>query len=421
MKETIVILGTLDTKGAACQHLKEQIESNGLSTIVIDIGILGKPAFSPDISAEEVLGVAGKDLAELIELRDKDAGAIMMSKGAAIIASDLYAKGELQGIIAMGGKMGTVVGTKVMRMLPMGIPKVMLSTIDPSELGPYVGDADIAMFHSRLDISELNTLSTILISNAAAAIIGMVKTKFEGMMHDRKPMVAVTVFGVTMPCVVKAKETLESAGYDVLLFHATGIGGKTMEDLVSRRVFKGVLDITTSELADELIGGVLSAGPSRMEAAGRAGIPQVVVPGGLDMALFYGPETIPNKYKGRLFYKHNVTTTLMRTTKDECTRIGKIMATKLNQAMSPTVVVIPKNGISEIDAEGNPFYDPEADNALFESIKTNIAEQVEFIELDNHINDNEFAVKIANTLIEKIVETERKGDLIQNVRYASGM
>ena len=401
MQKTVAIVGTLDTKGVEYKFLKDQIEANGISTMVINTGIVGGPAFPPDISASEVAKAGGAELNELLKERDRGHSVTVMSQGAAAIVKNLYEQGKIQGVISMGGSAGTTIGTNAMRALPTGVPKVMLSTIASGDTRPYVDVKDITMMNSVVDISGINRLSRRILINAAAAITGMAKAEMEVKAEDR-PLVAATMFGVTTPCVTKAREILESAGYEVLVFHATGIGGRAMEDLVRGGFIKGILDITTHELADELVGGVCRSGPNRLEAAGELGIPQVVVPGALDMVNFWAPETVPDKFKGRQFYQHNPIVTLMRSTIKENAQLGKVIAEKLNRAKGPTIVVIPRKGVSAIDKEGQPFYDAEADAAFVKTLKSNLTEQVKLIEMDNHINDDQFASMVANLLLENM-------------------
>jgi len=401
VQKTVAIVGTLDTKGVEYKFLKDQIEANGISTMVINTGIVGGPAFPPDISASEVAKAGGAELNELLKERDRGHSVTVMSQGAAAIVKNLYEQGKIQGVISMGGSAGTTIGTNAMRALPTGVPKVMLSTIASGDTRPYVDVKDITMMNSVVDISGINRLSRRILINAAAAITGMAKAEMEVKAEDR-PLVAATMFGVTTPCVTKAREILESAGYEVLVFHATGIGGRAMEDLVRGGFIKGILDITTHELADELVGGVCRSGPNRLEAAGELGIPQVVVPGALDMVNFWAPETVPDKFKGRQFYQHNPIVTLMRSTIKENAQLGKVIAEKLNRAKGPTIVVIPRKGVSAIDKEGQPFYDAEADAAFVKTLKSNLTEQVKLIEMDNHINDDQFASMVANLLLENM-------------------
>lgn len=401
MQRIVAIIGTLDTKGVEYKFLKDQLEANGVSTLVIDTGIVGEPTFPPDISASQVARAAGADLNKLIKERDRGHSVTVMSQGAAAIVKDLYSKGRVHGVIAMGGSAGTTIGTTAMRALPIGIPKLMVSTLASGNTRPYVGTKDVTMMPSIVDMSGINRLSELILANAAGAIAGMVKVRVKPRVRD-KPLIAATMFGVTTSCVTKAREILEAAGYEVLVFHCNGIGGRTMEDLIRSGFIKGVLDITTTELADEVGGGLLSAGPSRLEAAGELGIPQVVSAGALDMINFGLPETVPAKFKGRKFYQHNPTVTLMRTTKEENEQLGKMIAEKLNRARGPAIFIMPKKGVSLIDKEGEPFYDVAADAAFLQSLKDNLGDKVRLVEMDTDINDPQFATKAANLLLENL-------------------
>ncbi len=400
MAKTVGLVGTLDTKGVEFQFLKERIEASGVSTCVINTGILGEPHFAPDISASEVAAAAGTSLEALRQEGDRGKSVAAMAKGAAAVVAKLQSEGVIDGLISLGGSAGTTIGTTAMRALPVGVPKLMVSTLASGNTQPYVGTKDIAMMYSVVDIAGINRLSRQILTNAAGAIAGMVMAKVPA--AEDRPLIGATMFGVTTPCVTKAREILERAGYEVLVFHATGTGGRAMEDLVKGGFIVGVLDVTTTELADELVGGVLSAGPDRLEAAGVLGVPQVIAPGALDMVNFGPPETVPDKFKGRKFYQHNPTVTLMRTTVEENAELGKIMARKLSQAKGPTTVIIPRKGVSAIDKAGQPFHWPEADAAWIENLKANLGSNVTLIEMDNHINDEAFATKLAETLLENL-------------------
>ena len=397
MSKTIGIVGTLDTKGAEFKFLQEQIEASGLSTLVVNAGVLGEPLFEPDVPAIEVAKAGGDDLEDMRRVADRGRNVAAMAKGVAVIVQQLYDEGKIHGVISLGGSAGTTIGTSAMRALPVGVPKVMVSTMASGDTSPYVDTKDIAMIYSVVDIAGINSLSRQILSNAAGAIAGM--AQIEAPVGEDKPLIGITMFGVTTPCVMAAQAILENAGYECLIFHATGAGGRAMEDLIRGGFIVGVLDVTTTELADELVGGVLSAGPNRLDAAGEAGIPQVIAPGALDMVNFGPPETVPDQFKGRKFYHHNPTVTLMRTTKDENAELGRIMAEKLSKAKGPTTVLIPKQGVSAIDQEGQPFYDAEADAAFIENLKANLGENVNLMEMDNNINDDDFASKLANVLL----------------------
>lgn len=394
----VVILGTLDTKGMEFAYIKELIETAGIKTIVINAGVTGEAYFSPEVSSEEVARAGGMELAELRRKNDRGLAMQIMSQGAAKIVSDLEQTGQVAAIISLGGSAGTSIGTAAMQALPVGVPKVMVSTMASGDTRPYVGVKDIMMIYSVVDIAGLNSLSRKILANAAFAVAGMVQGKMPEVAESKK-LIAATMFGVTTPCVTKAREYLEDKGYEVLVFHATGAGGQAMEGLIESGFIKGVLDATTTEWADELVGGVLTAGPTRLEAAGKAGIPQVVSVGALDMVNFGPPNTISPEFKDRKFYIHNPTVTLMRTTVDECRKLGEIIAAKLNGAKGPTFLYIPLKGVSMIDAEGQAFYGPDENRALFDALRKNIdSAKVTLVELDLHINDVAFAEAMAEKL-----------------------
>ena len=402
MAKTVCIVGTMDTKGVEFSFIKSQIESAGVSTCVINTGILGEPQLTPDISADEVAQAGGSSLQALRDEGDRGNSVAVMAQGAATRVAEKHAAGEIDGIISLGGSAGTTIGTTAMQAVPVGVPKIMVSTLASGDTSPYVQSKDICMMYSVVDIAGINRLSRQILANAAGAIVGMVNAEAPAATAD-KPLIAATMFGVTTPCVTKAREVLEAAGYEVLVFHATGTGGQAMEDLVKGGFLAGVLDATTTELADELVGGVLSAGPDRLEAAGETGLPQVVAPGALDMVNFGPPDTVPAQFKDRLFYQHNPTVTLMRTTPEETAELGRIMARKLSEAKGPTTVIIPTRGISAIDQTGQPFDSPEARTAWIENLKAHIGDNVTVVEMDAHINDDAFATKLAETLLASLL------------------
>ncbi|MDA1191880.1 MAG: Tm-1-like ATP-binding domain-containing protein [Candidatus Poribacteria bacterium] len=403
-QKTVGIVGTLDTKGDEFRFLKEQVESHGVNTLVINAGINGEPTFQPDVDAAAVAEAGGTTLQALRDAGDRGKAVEAMANGVAVIAARLQADGKIDGLVSLGGSAGTTIGTTAMLALPVGVPKLMVSTLASGNVQPYVRSKDVTMMYSVVDIAGLNGISERIISNAAGAIAGMVQAKLPAR-SDEKPLIAATMFGVTTPCVTKAREILEAAGYEVLVFHATGTGGKAMEDLVRGGFIKGVLDVTTTELADELVGGVLSAGADRLEAAGEAGVPQVVGPGALDMVNFGTPDSVPSRFADRLFYQHNPTVTLMRTTVDEKRKLGEMIGRKLSKAKGPVTFVYPKRGVSAIDKDGQPFYSAEADAAFIAALKANLASNVTLVEMDNHINDDAVATTMAETLIASIKAT----------------
>ena len=399
----VVLIGTLDTKGAEVQFVRVLLNQGGVQTCVIDAGVFQPPAFAPDIGRERVYEAAGTSLAAMRRTGDRGRAVQAAAKGVRQLVLELHAKRDVAGVLALGGSAGTTIGTTAMRALPFGVPKLMVSTLASGQVRHWVGVRDILMMHSVVDISGLNRISRTVLTNAAHAMIGMVK----GPARQResvglaggKPLVTATMFGVTTPCVEAARRLVEANDYEVLVFHATGTGGQTMESFIADGLIAGVLDLTTTELADELVGGILSAGPDRLTAAGLRGVPQVISLGALDMVNFGPPDTLPEKFRSRRFHAHNPTVTLMRTTPEENDRLGKEIAEKASAARGPTAVLVPLRGVSTIDQEGQAFWWPDADAALFQSLRNWMAPQVELIELDLHINDPAFAEAAARALL----------------------
>jgi uncharacterized protein (UPF0261 family) len=391
VKRTVVLLGTLDTKGAEYAFLRERLLEHGVDVLLVDAGV-DEPSIEPDIPRTE--------LASGVEYGDRGTAVTAMAEGAERVVAQLHADGRLDGILALGGSGGSSIATRAMRALPVGVPKLMVSTVASGDTRPYVGAVDVTMMYSVVDIAGVNRVSARIMANAAGAIAGMVGAGVPQLAD--KPLVGASMFGVTTPCVTRARERLEELGYEVLVFHATGAGGQSLEALVHGGFLAGVLDTTTTELADELVGGVLSAGPDRLEAAGAAGVPQVVSLGALDMVNFGPRETVPPQFEGRNLYVHNPTVTLMRTTPDECAELGRIIGRKLSAATGPTVLYVPLQGVSMIDVDGQPFRDVDADAALFGGLHETLADSVEVHELDTDINDPAFAVAMADRLHELI-------------------
>jgi uncharacterized protein (UPF0261 family) len=410
----VVLVATLDTKGRELGLVREEVRRAGLEGVVIDAGSLGAPTLAPDIDREEVFKRAGTSLSDIRARGDRGHAVSQAAAGVAAIVADLAKTGAVEGILAIGGSAGTTIGTAAMRALAFGIPKVMLSTLASGQTRPYVGGSDIMMVSPVADVAGLNRLTRTALTNAAAALVGMVKRqRQDGAARDSseaadRPVVAATMFGVTTPCVDQARQSLEASGFEVLVFHATGVGGQAMEGLVRDGLVSGVLDITTTELADEVVGGVLSAGPDRLEAAGRAGIPQVVSVGALDMVNFGPIDTVPDRFRSRKLHVHNPSITLMRTTPDENAMIGRRIAEVLSRARGPTVVLIPGRGVSALDAPGQPFHHPQADAALFQAIAKGLAAHphVELLVRDEHINDPAFAEAAAEHL-RSLMQTAR--------------
>jgi len=398
MRRTVALVGTLDTKGEEFQFVRDLVAAAGLGTLVIDAGVLGEPGFTPDITREEVAAAAGVEFSRLVAERDRGRSVQAMAAGAAVLARRLFDEGRIHGILSLGGSAGSTIGTAAMRALPAGVPKLMVSTLASGDTRPYVGTKDIAMMYPVVDIAGLNVLSRRILSNAAAAVTGMVAREPDDD-AAQKPLIGATMFGVTTPCVQMARKILEERGYEVLVFHATGTGGQAMEGLIADGYLRGVLDITTTELADELAGGVLTAGPDRLEAAAAKGVPQVVCPGAIDMVNFGPMHTVPEKFRERKLYMHNPTVTLMRTTPEECAELGRITAEKLNGSRGPAAVLVPLRGVSAIDIEGGPFHSPEALEAYRRSLKEHLDRRIQLVELDAHINDEVFAKRAAELLL----------------------
>lgn len=409
MDKTIVIIGALDTKGEEYAFLKSEIEKRGCRTLVVNVGVLGESQFEPEVSAAEVAEAAGTTLADLVARRDRGAALDAMSRGVAVIARQLFASGRVDGIISMGGGGGTGAGTSAMRALPVTVPKLMVSTIASGDTSPYVGTSNITMMPSIVDVAGLNRISRQVFTQAAGAVCGMTLAQMEQPAEER-PLIAASMFGNTTRCVDLARRKLENERYEVLVFHATGTGGKSMEMLIRDGYFAGVLDVTTTEWADEVCGGVLTAGPTRLEAAAASGVPQVVVPGCLDMCNFWAPETVPAQYQARRLHHWNPNVTLMRTTPEENARLGEVFAEKLNAARGPVKVFVPLRGFSELDAPGQPFWWPEADQAFVEALTRRLRPGIPVITLDYNINDPEFSGILAETLLKMIEEGTQDGD-----------
>ena len=394
---SVVIVGTLDTKGAEIGFARDVLQAQGVDVYVVDTGVVGEPGIDPDTPASDVAEAAGTTLEHLREEADRGEAMTAMGEGATAIAQRMYDEGDLDGIMGLGGSGNTSIATTAMRALPVGVPKLMVSTMASGDTEPYVGARDIMMLYSVADIEGLNQLSRQVIANAALAMVGMV-TNEPDVEVEEKPTIGITMFGVTTPCAKTARAYLEDRGYETIVFHATGTGGRAMENLIQEGIIDGVLDLTTTEWADELVGGVLNAGPDRLDAAGERGIPQVVSTGALDMVNFGPRESVPEEFEGRQFHVHNPQVTLMRTTPEENAELGEIIGEKLAAATGPTALALPLGGVSMLDVEGEEFHDPEADAALFDALRESVDENVDLMELETDINDEAFAERLAETL-----------------------
>jgi uncharacterized protein (UPF0261 family) len=393
---TVLLIGTLDTKGDELAFVRERLIAAGVDVLVADAGTLGPPAgLEPNVTSEELAAEVGADLDALT---DRGAAVATMADAAAALARRLHADGRIEGVLGAGGSGNTAIATAAMRALPVGVPKLMVSTMAAGDTRDYVGGSDVMLMASVTDVAGLNSISARILANAAAAMAGMLGAPPVDLGSEQRPLIGATMFGVTTPCVTRAREGLEARGYEVLVFHATGTGGRAMEALVDAGYLAGVLDATTTELCDDLVGGVLSAGPERLEAAGRAGLPQVVSLGALDMVNFGARDTVPPQFEDRNLYVHNPSVTLMRTTAEESAELGRRIAAKLSAATGPVALFVPRGGVSMIDAPGQPFFDADADAALFGAIRSGAGPNVELIELDGNINDDAFA----DAMVEKL-------------------
>ena len=392
----------MDTKGEEHAFVANLIKQRGHQVLVIDTGTLDAPKLKPDITRFEVAAAAGADLNALVAKKDRGEAVAAMSRGAPVVLARLVADQRIDGVISLGGGGGTAISTAAMRALPIGFPKVMVSTLASGNTAPYVGVKDIVMFSSVVDVAGINRISRQILTRAAGAICGMVESVPSP--GEDKPIIVASMFGNTTDCVQAAKKILEAAGYEVLVFHATGTGGRAMESLIESGMVAGVLDITTTEWADELVGGILGAGPTRCEAAARHGVPAIVTPGCLDMVNFGGPETVPSKFADRTFYAHNPQVTLMRTSPEECAELGRILAEKINLSIAPVTVLLPLKAISVISAPGQKFHDPIADRILFTALKAFLRNDIEVVELDCAINAPQFARACAEKLLTNLAQ-----------------
>jgi len=397
---TIAVLGTFDTKGPEHAFVADEIRRRGHSPLLIDAGIRKPRGIQPDISRSRSAKAGGATVTALAKAADRGRAVEVMTSGTPIVLAKLARSGKINGVISLGGSGGTAICTAAMRELPIGFPKLMVSTMASGDVSSYVGVKDIVMFPSIVDVAGLNRISRPLLARAAGAICGMVDTPADT--ADDKPLIAASMFGNTTDCVSRAQTVLEKAGYEVLIFHATGTGGRTMESLIESGLIAGVLDVTTTEWTDEMLGGILNAGPSRLEAAARNCVPAVVAPGCLDMCNFGPPATVPGKYGNRLFYQHNPQVTLMRATPDECVEIARVVSEKISLSTGPVSLMIPNRAISVISAPGQRFHDPIADKVLFQALRAYLRDDIPVRELDCEINDQTFAEACANELLENI-------------------
>jgi uncharacterized protein (UPF0261 family) len=402
----VALVGTLDTKGPDFAFLAGRLRAAGAEVIVVDAGTGEPDGLTPDIDGDAVAAAAGTSRAELRQASDRGRAVTAMGRGAASVVADLVARGRVGGVLSAGGSGGSSIAAQVMAGLPVGLPKLLVSTMASGDVSPYVGAKDVCIMYSVVDVAGLNRISRVVLGNAAAAMAGMVAAGSAQVADDAdRPLVAASMFGVTTPAVEAARARLTELGYEVLVFHATGAGGRALEALAADRLVSGVLDLTTTELADDLVGGVLSAGPDRLTAAGAAGVPQVIAPGALDMVNFGPPDTVPGQFGGRLFFEHNPAVTLMRTTAEEMAELGARIGRKAAAATGPAEVFWPERGISALDADGQPFWDPAADAACLAALDRELTPAGRTLRrVDAHINDPRFAAVMADRLHQMITE-----------------
>lgn len=396
MKKTIVLLGTLDTKGPEFSYINEHIRQRGFDTILVDAGVRGRPLLEPDISHDEVAAAAGATVEELAAPGGGEAMAInTMSKGAAKVAQELYRSGKLDGIISVGGSLGTSIATAAMRELPFGLPKVMVSTMASGDTHPYVGTKDIIMFHSVADLVGLNRVTERVLANAAAAIEGMVAAPVP--QPADKPVIAISNLGPMTACAQATKTILEQRGYEVVIFHSVGTGGKALEATIEEGLVNGVFDLTLWEITNRLFGGVWDPGPHRLEAAGRKGIPQVVAPGMIDVIAF-NIDAVAESFRERKLIKHTESVVVAPLNTEEIGQVAEVVAEKLNMATGPTAVITPTKGFSPGGKEGRPYHNPERDRHFIKVLKERLKPEITFVEVEVYINDALFAEKAAGLL-----------------------
>jgi uncharacterized protein (UPF0261 family) len=397
--KTVVAAGALDTKGPDYKFLIERLRSHAVNALTVDFGVMGDPPFVPDVTNEEVAHASGVKLATLRQSKDKALAMRVMAEGLPRVFSRLREEGRLDGVCGMGGSGSTAILSAGMRGLPIGVPKLLVSTVAAGDVSCYVGSADVTLMHSVVDVAGLNRISLQIYTNAAAAVAGMVKA-IRPESADERPLIAASMFGNTTKCIDRARLTLEGAGWEVLVFHATGSGGRTMQRLASEGFLAGMLDLTTTELADEVCGGVFSAGPERVRIAAASPIPVLLAPGCVDMCNFGSRASVPDKYGSRLLYEWNSNVTLMRTSVEENRKIGCLIAETANRCAGPAVVLLPLGGLSMLDSPGGPFWDPDADRACFDALRSCLKQGIPVIEVDANINDPVFSDHATQVFLE---------------------
>jgi uncharacterized protein (UPF0261 family) len=398
---TVVLVGTLDTKGGEYAFVKERLIDSGCDVITINAGVLSDPDYPVEFDRRAVAAMVGADIDDLVASGDRGSAVTAMADGAAGIVDRLHSEGKVDGLLGMGGSGGSSIVSRAMSRLPVGVPKLLVSTMASGDIAHYVGASDVTVMYPVVDIAGINRVSRRVLTNAVAAIAGMAKAhRPSDESLEPRTLVGMTMYGATTPCVDRARSVLEDLGYEVLVFHATGTGGRSMEGLITDGSIEASLDVTTAEVMAEITGGTFTAGPSRLEAAGSKGLPQVVSVGGSDMIAFTPHGSLPEVYKDRLIHAHNPYVTLVRTSPEECAEFGRLLARKLNDALGPVALFLPRKGSSSYSAPGGVFHDPIADEALADSLRSELDGGVELIEMNTHINDPAFAEAMAAKLDE---------------------
>ena len=404
--KTIAVLATLDTKGTEAEYLCRQIEKLNNTALVIDTGVVGTPTSEADITRQQVAEAGGTSLKILLESPTREVAAPIMADGATHLVIDLVTQGKVDGIISMGGTQGTTLATKVMRALPYGFPKVMVSTMASGNVAHWVGIKDITMMFSVTDILGLNPVMRKMLANAAASICGMANVDVELKQGDR-PLVAITTVGITTKGAMKAVEVLEAAGYETIVFHAVGSGGRAMEQMMKEGLIGAVLDYAIIEVSNEMHNALLAGGIERLTTAGKLGIPQVICPGAIEVLVFNEPETVPAKYKNRTLISHSPQITDVRLNAAEMAEVGREVARRLNHTKNEAVFMNPIGGYDSYAVEGMGFYDPEADAAFMAELKANLTSTFRVIDRDTHIEDVAFATEASELLISLIEKNSR--------------
>jgi uncharacterized protein (UPF0261 family) len=396
-QKIVGIIATLDTKGREVAYIRDHVERRGHRALVIDAGLMGEPATKPDISSRQVAAAGGGSLDELRRHANREESGPVMAAGATRIMRDLVARSEVHALIALGGTQGTTLSTSVMRELPSGFPKIMVSTMASGNVAPWVGTSDITMMYSVTDIMGLNRFMRRILANAAGAACGMAEVELPS--ERRKPLVAITTVGITTEGAMTAAKVLEEAGYETIVFHAVGTGGRAMEEMMCQRMIGAVLDFSTIEVSNEMHQALLAGGPDRLTVAGSLGLPQVLCPGAIEVLVFNEPETVPQKYGGRRLVRHSPKITDLRLTREEMAEVGREVARRLHSTRNPAVFLIPRAGYDSYAVKGEPFHDPDADAAFVAELRRGLPENVRLVERDLDINDPAFATEAATTLI----------------------